>query len=64
VNAARAKLKYFHEWEVKHVSRVANGAAHRLAKIELGLNEDRLWRGNFPLRMQELQSLLTVFAFI
>lgn len=50
VNAARA----IHEWEVRHVSRVANGAAHRLGKMALGLNEDRLWRENFPLRMQEL----------
>jgi hypothetical protein len=41
-------------WEVKHDSRVANGAAHHLAKMALGLEEDRLWRENFPLRMQEL----------
>jgi hypothetical protein len=33
------------------VSRVASGAAHRLAKMALGLNEDRLWRKNFPLRI-------------
>jgi hypothetical protein len=34
------------------ISRIGNEAAHNLAKMALGLNEDRLWRENFPIDPQ------------
>ena len=48
LNDARSKLQNVNEWEIQHVSRAANGDAHNLAKLALGLDQDRLRREDFP----------------
>lgn len=54
LNDARAKLNGLGEWEILHVRRVANVAAHNLARLALTMDEDRLWREGFPAGLQDL----------
>lgn len=39
----------FQSWEVCHVPRIANYGAHGLTKLALALEEDHLWRDDFPI---------------
>jgi hypothetical protein len=45
---AKQKLQTFSEYEVVYVPRVANCAAHSLAKLALTIGENRVWRETFP----------------
>jgi hypothetical protein len=40
--------------EVNHVRRVANNAAHCLAKLALVQGEERIWRHDFPTCMNQI----------
>jgi hypothetical protein len=51
---AKQKLQNFQEFDVMHVPREANCAAHCLAKLALTLGENRTWRDNFPACMHNV----------
>jgi hypothetical protein len=51
---AKHKLQTFSEYEVVHVLRAANCAAHSLAKLALTIGENRVWRENFPACMHDV----------
>jgi hypothetical protein len=54
INDARVKLNGLGEWEIVHVRREANVVAHNLARLALTMDEDRLWREDFPVGLQDV----------
>lgn len=48
VNDAKEMMSRCQSRAVQHVNRTANESAHCLAKIALMMDENRLWRGDFP----------------
>jgi ribonuclease HI len=48
INDAKLLLQHVQKWEVSHVRRTANEAAHTLAKLALTMSEERLWTEDFP----------------
>jgi hypothetical protein len=53
INDAKLLLQQVQNWKVGHVKRVANTAAHRLAKLAFSFSEERLWTEDFPLCVRE-----------
>jgi hypothetical protein len=41
-------LSYFDRWEVSHVRRTGNMAAHKVAKLALLQQRNHVWLGSFP----------------
>jgi ribonuclease HI len=54
VNAAKESLRRWQGWEIQHVSRSANNAAHHLAKLALEQNGNREWTDGFPSRILDI----------
>ena len=48
LNDAEDLIRSCQQWEVNHVTREDNGAAHRLAKMALLIGEDQKWSETFP----------------
>ena len=48
VNDIKALLSTFREWKVSHTKRVGNVAAHELAKLGLGGDEEHVWKEGYP----------------
>ncbi|XP_059431541.1 uncharacterized protein LOC132165051 [Corylus avellana] len=53
VNDTKSYFNSLQEWHVRHTERLANNAAHLLAKQGLTVTEDHLWREDFPLCIQQ-----------
>lgn len=47
----KASLGFFQDVVVQHVKRDANGEAHRLAKLALTFEDNRVWREDFPISL-------------
>ena len=43
INDAKTLLHGGHSWEDRHVKRLANTAAHKLARMALVMGEDHMW---------------------
>jgi ribonuclease HI len=54
INDSKLLLQQVHVWKACHVKRSANEATHRLAKLALTMCEERLWRENYPLCVQDV----------
>jgi ribonuclease HI len=54
INGAKQLLNQGCQWQVRHVRRVANGAAHQLAKMGLQSQERHFWVNNFSLCMRDI----------
>jgi ribonuclease HI len=48
LNDAKETMNRCLSWDVQHVKRSANEGAHQLAKLALTIEDDRLWRKDFP----------------
>jgi hypothetical protein len=48
INDAKILLNSLQEWRVCHVKWTGNMAAHKLAKHGLTVEEDHLWKADFP----------------
>jgi ribonuclease HI len=56
LNDIKMLLQNFNVWQVKHVQREANGAAHRLARLTLLNGFDQTWYENFPVSVMNIVS--------
>jgi hypothetical protein len=54
VDDAKNLLNSIDKWEVQHVKRSGNEAAHRLAKLALSIREEEFWRLECPPCIQDL----------
>jgi hypothetical protein len=54
VNATKESLKRWQGWEIQHVSRSANSAAHHLAKLALEQNGNKEWTDGFPEKILDI----------
>jgi hypothetical protein len=54
INDSKLLLQQVHAWKACHVKRSANEVAHRLAKLALTMCEERLWREDYPLCVQNV----------
>jgi ribonuclease HI len=53
INDAKFLLSHVPEWRVQHVRRTANTAAHRIARLAVVHGENRIWRDEFPICIEE-----------
>jgi glutamate 5-kinase len=53
INEAKLLLQNVHQWSAYYVKRTGNVAVHRLAKLALSLNEESLWREDYPLCVRQ-----------
>jgi hypothetical protein len=53
-------LKDCHMWEICHVRRTANEAAHKVAKIAVSQNVNQLWLTTTPLCIKDIVMAETV----
>jgi hypothetical protein len=54
INDTKTLLQQVQHWTVCHVKRVANVAAHSLAKLAFSFSEERLWTKDFPLCVRDI----------
>ena len=54
INDSKLLFQQAHAWKACHVKRSANEAAHRLAKLALTMCEERIWREDYPLCVQNV----------
>jgi ribonuclease HI len=57
LNAIKVELMQQREWCVQYVSRVANCHAHNLARLAFMFGEEREWRSDFPICMEDVAPL-------
>ena len=57
LNAIKTELAKQHGWFFQHVSRVANGDVHRLARLAFVYGEDREWRSDFLICVVDMASI-------
>jgi hypothetical protein len=54
INDSKLLFQQVHVWKACHVKRSANEAAHWLAKLALTMSEERIWREDYPLCVQNV----------
>jgi hypothetical protein len=54
LNEIKSVLMQNQDWSVQYVSRVANGVAHNLARRSFMYGDDREWRTEFPISVEEV----------
>jgi hypothetical protein len=65
IKEAKLRLEDFQFWTVDHVSRIANGAAHKLAKLAITHSVSQVWIDSYhdcitSIVLVEQDSLLTL----
>ena len=54
VEEVKDMLKGRHSWEISHLKRTANEAAHKVAKMAVSLNVNQLWLTTTPPCIREI----------
>ena len=54
INDAKLLLRNVSRWNVCHVRRTVNMAAHKLAKLALSLGEERVWKEDHPMCVRQI----------
>ena len=57
INDAKVLLNSLPEWQACHTKRTANVVAHLLAKHRLTVDEERIWKTDFPDFLIDIVSL-------